>query len=131
MSAMDRRHDTHHRASTVPPDRLAAAEARVAALEARVAVAEAEARSGGAALELLRDLTARFARLEEQVEGRVDETVISRADAAKLLGISPREITRLARTEPALMDCAFRPGGHLTHMKYVRRKLLAYRDQRG
>lgn len=118
-------------AARIQPDRSHATEARLAALEARVAVAEAEARAGGAALELLRDLTARVARLEDAVAGRVDEGVLTRTEAATILGVSVRELARIAAKEPELLDCQFRPGGPRSHIRYVRRKLLAYRERRG
>jgi hypothetical protein len=117
-------------ASALPADRLAAAEARIAALEARVSVAESARATAEAALELLRDHARRLGVLEDLLAGRVDEAVIDRAEAAALMGLSVRQFARLCTTEPGLIACETRPGGPRTHPKFIRRKLLAYRERR-
>lgn len=58
-----------------------------------------------------------------------DEESVSKAEAARILGVSPRELDRLVREVAAVEKASFRPAEN-AQRRFVRRKVIAYRDSR-
>lgn len=97
-----------------PPPKMSNLEAAVEAVVRRIVA------------EQLAPLEKRVAELEAAARP-CDETAISKKLAAAILGVSRRELERRMQSPSVeFARCYFREAGR--HVKFIRRRLLAYRD---